>query len=42
MFSELMNGLLTRTMMDAGQHVPQGRDHIPIVPDLRIGIIPAG
>ncbi|KAK3592499.1 hypothetical protein CHS0354_026620 [Potamilus streckersoni] len=39
-FTELLNGLLTRTNTEAGME--QTLDHDPISPDLRIGIIPAG
>ncbi|CAI9715932.1 ceramide kinase-like isoform X1 [Octopus vulgaris] len=41
MFTELLNGLLIRTLKDNGNAQPC-RDTTPIQPDLRIGIIPAG
>ena len=41
MFTELLNGLLMRTMKDNGISNPR-HDTSPIRPDLRIGIIPAG
>lgn len=41
MFSELVHGLMTRTMREAGM------DHLapntrPLTPSLRLGVIPAG
>ena len=41
MFSELMHGMLTRSMREAGlDHLAPA--HRPIPPKLRIGIIPGG
>ncbi|KAL3851672.1 hypothetical protein ACJMK2_015399 [Sinanodonta woodiana] len=39
-FTELLNGLLTRTASETG--IEQTPEHVLMSPDLRIGIIPAG
>ena len=39
-FSEVLNGLLNRTLQEAD--IAQVKGHQPISPDIRIGLIPAG
>jgi len=40
MFSEMLNGLIERKQKEMGNSI--SKEHHPIQPDLRIGIIPAG